>query len=195
MKTTRFTELVGIAGRPQVHPLWLAPDKDPALKRAVRDCRVMTIHQNLHGTKKDYGTVGLHLEGSTQVLVFPKSLRRFGDRHIVGIDYKLIVHPEPKDPAPPPKPKADKRATAARKPLLESAAEPTNRPGRTAQRKETRGAGASAGAERQPHPKAEAAAPLTREELLAEIRRAVRELKAGKAVAAYERLAAISDGK
>lgn len=114
MKTARFTDVVAGAGRPLVHPLWLAPDKDPALKRAVRECRVMTIHQALRGTKKDYGTVGLHLEGSTQVLVFPKPLRRFGDRRIVGIDYALTVQPPPKDPAPPSPPPAAKRPARAK---------------------------------------------------------------------------------
>src|SRR4051812_5620705 len=167
MKTARFTEIVAAAGKPQVHPLWLAPAKDPDLKRAVRDCRVMTIHQNLRGTKKDYGTVGLHLEGSTQVLVFPKSLRRFGDRHIVGVDYKLIIHPEPKDPAPPPKPRAAKRAPIM--PLPESTPEQAKPRGPNAKRKEARDAAPLARAERGLHRKTERE-PLTREELLAEIR-------------------------
>jgi hypothetical protein len=184
MKTARFTDVVAAAGQPQVHPLWRAPDKDPELRRAVRDCRVMTIHQNLRGTKKDYGTVGLHLEGSTQVLVFPKSLRRFGDRHIVGVDYKLIVHPEPKDPAPPPKPSAAKRAPVGPQPALETVPERVEPRSPSAQRKE-------AHADRSGQPAPQKSRSLTRAELLAEIRRAVRELKAGKAVAAYERLAAI----
>jgi hypothetical protein len=175
MKTARFTEVVAAAGAPQVHPLWLQPDKDPALKRAVRDCRVMTIHQALRGTKKDYGSVGLHLEGSTQVLVFPKPLRRFSGRHIVGIDYKLVVQPDPKDPAPPPPPPKKKALPPAPAPAAPKV-------------KTEKKAAPSARAERELHPKA-----LTREELLGEIRKAVRALKAGKAVAAYERLSELID--
>lgn len=179
MKTARFTAVVNAAGAPEVHPLWLAPDKDLGLKRAVRDCRVMTIHQALRGTKADYGTVGLHLEGSTQVLVFPKSLRRFGDRHIVGIDYRLIRQPDAPDPvsrdelrpvkktiAPPPLPKAQTEPVPPRHPV-----KPRSR--------------------RERHPESAGAKALTREELLAQIHHALRELKAGKAVAAYERLNAL----
>jgi hypothetical protein len=191
MKTARFMDVVTAAGRPQVHPLWLAPDRDPGLKRAVRDCRVMTVHQALRGTKKDYGTVGLHLEGSTQVLVFPKSLRRFGDRHIVGIDYKLILQPQPTGrvpamPAAPSNARLKHKKVEARPPTEPHQREPKSQ--RLAKPEPAR-------AERGLHLKAEEKRPpLTRDELLAEIRGAVRELKAGKAVAAYERLSGVSKG-
>lgn len=172
MKTARFTEVVATAGPPQVHSLWVAPGQDPALKRAVRDCRVMTIHQMLRGTQKDYGTVGLQADQSSQILVFPKSLRRFSDVRIVGIDYSLVMQPDPKDPAPPfvpPKSKARK-----------SSFTPAQRTG-----------GAAIANSRALPPKP----GFTRDELLAEIRRAVRELKAGKAVAAYERLSGLIDAE
>jgi hypothetical protein len=189
MATARFKDVVAAAGRPQVHALWLAPGQDPALKRAVRECRVMTVHQELRGTKKDYGTVGLHLEGSTQVLIFPKSLRRFGDRHIVGIDYHLILQPEAKDPAPAMKPLAVKRPPApapAPEPQPKTGkqrtqAEPALRP---APKRESSGQAEAVPTDREPR---------SREEMLAEIRRALRELKAGKDVAAYERLQAVSE--
>ena len=191
MQTARFTAVVARAGRPQVHPLWLAPDKDPELKRAVRDCRVMTIHQALRGSKKDHGSVGLHQDGSasTQVLVFPKSLRRFGDRRIVGVDYKLIVEPKVKNPAPPPPPMRKfvpppplAPVAVIPKPLPKPAPKPAPPP-------------APAPKMKSPPPAAKLLpprrpAPATRDELLSEIRRAVRELKTGKAVAAYERLSA-----
>lgn len=170
MKTARFTDVVAAAGPPQVHSLWIAPGRDPALKRAVRDCRVMTIHQMLRGTKKDYGTVGLHADQSSQVLVFPKSLKKFSEARIVGIDYRLVVQPEPKDPAPPVVPL--KKPVAAPRANLRSARVKSARRADSAPR---------------PPPK-----PLTRDELLAEVRHAVRDLKAGKAVAAYERLSVIA---
>ena len=190
MKTARFTDVVAAAGRPQVHALWLAPDKDPELRRAVRDCRVMTIHQALRGTKKDHGTVGLHLEGSTQVLVFPKSLRRFGDRHIVGIDYRQVIQPEPKDPVPKEKLRPTNRPMPAVSPALPPVAEAAKPkrllPRVRAEQRSVRAPIVKARAERGLHHKA------TREQLLSEINRALRELKAGKTVAAYERLHAAS---
>lgn len=186
MKTARFTEVVAAAGRPQVHALWMAPDRDPELKRAVRDCRVMTLHQQLRGTKKDYGTVGLHLEGSTQVLVFPKPLRRFGDRHIVGIDYKLIQQPDPKDSVrvQVAKPKAAPKSRTA--PVRGADSAHAKRELRLDQDEAPVRKKEAAAKPSPPEPPKHPA--LTRDELLAEIRRALRELKAGKAVAAYERL-------
>lgn len=176
----RFTDVVAAAGRPQVHPLWLPPDKDPALKRAVRDCRVMTIHQTRRGTRKDYGTVGLHLEGSTQVLVFPKPLRCFGDRRIVGINYALTRQPPPQDPAPP-MPAGKSSAKTPEKPAPRRPDSPPEG-GKLARVKPPPSASKFAGPPRQYSP------PLTREELVHEIRRALSELKAGKTAAARERL-------
>jgi hypothetical protein len=191
MKTVRFTAVVAQAGAPQVHALWLAPGKDPALKRAVRECRVMTIHQMLRGAKKDYGTVGLQTDSSTQVLVFPKSLRQFGEARIVGIDYGLIIRPDPKDPVtveslkpPAAKPVPNKKPPYARK----SGVEPALRAGSARAERGLRPPAPKAKPVAKPPPKPK---PLSRDELLAEIRRAVRELKAGQAVAAYERLSAL----
>ena len=213
MKTARFTEVVAAAGAPRVHSLWLAPGKDPTLMRAVRERRVMTIHQMLRGTKKDYGTVGLQADHSSQVLVFPKSLRRFGEARIVGIDYTLIVQPDPKDPAPtftkavarkPPPPttpvKMDKPRSTAPSSRQAAGSTPRVAQSRVGAARATAPPEAASAArppkalrrvderELQPPP-----TPPTREELLTEIRRAVRELKAGKAVAAHERLKQLAD--
>jgi hypothetical protein len=194
MKTARFADVVAAAGPPQVHSLWIAPGRDPSLKRAVRECRVMTIHQMLRGTKKDYGTVGLHADESSQVLVFPKSLRRFGEARIVGIDYRLIVQPDPKDPAPAVA-KAGAGKPAKRAPSSGSSRQAAGSPplDKLEALRPSKGLAATSRQSTSTNPNrhlkpAKPLPPFTRDELLAEIRRAVRDLKAGKTVAAHERL-------
>lgn len=50
----------------------------------------MTLHQTAVGNKADFGTVGF-VEGVTgQVLVFPKTLRAFDGKNVVGINYDLL---------------------------------------------------------------------------------------------------------
>lgn len=95
MKTARFTEVVKAGGAPEPHLLWVPAEKDKTFQRAIKEHRIMTIHQEPRGTKKDYGTVGFHEEPSAQWLMFPKSLRRFEDRRIIGINYDLMAKPSP----------------------------------------------------------------------------------------------------
>jgi len=205
MKTVRFTQVVERAGKPTVHVSWLPPEKDPALKRALADHRVMTVHQQLRGGKKDHGVVGLERGGPVQVLVFPKSLRRFRDRKVVGIDYRLL-------PAPSDAPelssaahlepvKGAKRAgkasvialpspPAAKKPAAEPKPRPAAKPKpapatRTASRKKP---GRRVAAPPEP-------APPSRDDLLVVIRRAAADLKAGRAVPAYERLRTVLESE
>lgn len=91
MKTARFTELVKKAGAPDSYLLWIPPKEDKVFQRAVKEHRVLTVHQENVGTKKDYGVVGFHEESNAQYLVFPKSLKTFVDRRIVGINYDLLA--------------------------------------------------------------------------------------------------------
>jgi DNA ligase D-like protein (predicted ligase) len=110
MRTARFTTVVEKSGRPEVHLPLQRPEKDAALQRAIRAGRVMLIHRPDKGTAKDFGTVGFHAGPHTQILVFPKSLRRFSDRMIVGINYDLLAEAEAeKSPA-----RARSRAPAQR---------------------------------------------------------------------------------
>jgi hypothetical protein len=91
MKTVRFTNVVERVGAPQLYLPWVPPEKDHVLRRALREQRVMTVHQTMRGTHKDYGTVGLHRGGESQFLVFPRSLRDFAAHRVVGIDYGRIA--------------------------------------------------------------------------------------------------------
>ncbi len=58
--------------------------------KAHRQHRVMTLHQTVRGSTKDYGTIGLQMDAHAQILVFPRSLKKFSDRRVIGIDYSAI---------------------------------------------------------------------------------------------------------
>jgi mannose-6-phosphate isomerase-like protein (cupin superfamily) len=102
MKTVRFSDVLNQAGEPDVHLLWIDPDKDKSLQKAVRECRVMTLHQ-FQGGKSDYAVVGFEKGVPGQVLIFPKSLKPFEGRKVIAIKYDLLrssstVGPEPVPP-------------------------------------------------------------------------------------------------
>src|SRR5207248_905493 len=112
-KTVRFASVVAKSGRPEPYTLWTAPEKDRHFQSALKGERVMTVHQENVGGKKDFGEVGFKKEGS--FLVFPKSLKRFAGARIIGIKYDLLEQTEgapsskPKE-QPPKKPKAKSKA-------------------------------------------------------------------------------------
>jgi hypothetical protein len=89
MKTVRFSQIVEESGRPEPHLLLVEPIKDRALQRAIKAHRVMTIRQETAG-KKDYGIVGFAEAVRGQVLIFPRSLKQFSGKRVVGINYDLI---------------------------------------------------------------------------------------------------------
>src|SRR3954469_5428657 len=91
MKTAKFAEIVKKCGEPSIYLAWVDPGRDKTLKRALAEHRVMTLHQVLHGGKKDFGSGGLLKDRRAQLLVFPKSLRKFADRKVIAIDYALIA--------------------------------------------------------------------------------------------------------
>lgn len=90
MKTVRFKQLVEACGRPEVKALWGPAKSDRELQRAIKEARVLTVHQENVGTKKDWGVIGFWPEHTAQYLIFPKSLKRFSDRRVIGIDYSMV---------------------------------------------------------------------------------------------------------
>ncbi|MEO7598253.1 MAG: hypothetical protein ABIV50_04935 [Opitutus sp.] len=117
MKTARFVEVVEKSGRPETYLLWVPAARDKRFQRAVKDHRIMTVHQELRGAKKDYGVVGFHEEDNAQYLLFPKSLRRFDERRVIGIDYELLGKGQPaqSNKASAPTRKASALAKSAKK--------------------------------------------------------------------------------
>lgn len=90
MKTARFNDVVAKSGHPELHLTWSAPASDKVLQAALKQHRVVTVYQQTRGSKKDHGIVGLEAAPKAQYLIFPKSLRLFADRKIVGINYDLL---------------------------------------------------------------------------------------------------------
>jgi hypothetical protein len=113
-ETIRFSKIVEVAGKPIVHVLWIDPAKDTVLQKAIKANRVMTIHQRPGGTKTDYGTIGFEKNVSGQVLIFPKSLKPFADKRVVGVKYDLLEWPPVPKSKQAPKPWPAKRPTRSK---------------------------------------------------------------------------------
>ena len=88
VKTSRFAQVVEKCGNPQVYTLWQKPSTDRHLQSQLKNSRVMTILKSESGT--DFGIVGLKESKDARYLIFPKSLKRFVDQRIVGIDWSVV---------------------------------------------------------------------------------------------------------
>jgi hypothetical protein len=88
VKTARFTQVIERCGKPQVYTLWQKPSTDRNLQSQLKNNRVMTILKSQSGT--DFGIVGLKESKDARYLTFPKSLKRFADERIIGIDWALV---------------------------------------------------------------------------------------------------------
>jgi hypothetical protein len=88
VKTARVAQVVEKCGKPHVYTLWQKPSADRRLQAQIKNNRVMTIQKSESGTH--FGIAGFKEEKGASYLVFPKSLRRFADKRIVGIDWELI---------------------------------------------------------------------------------------------------------
>ena len=87
-KTARFSQLLEKCGKPQVYTLWQKPSADRHLQSQIKNCRVMTILKSESGT--DFGIVGFKETREARYLIFPKSLKRFAEKRIIGIDWALV---------------------------------------------------------------------------------------------------------
>lgn len=127
VKYIRFSELVKLAGKPEVITLWADPNKDRAFMQLVKQHRVVTIVQKPRGIKRDFGFIGFHPQPFAAFMVFPRRIVQNDGLQIIGIKYDLIEslapHPvktfKPKilpKPKPVPKRPAEKsyRVTIAR---------------------------------------------------------------------------------
>ena len=88
VKTARFTRVVEKCGEPEVYTLWQKPGADRHFQSQIKNNRVMTIQKSESGT--DFGFVGFKERKGATYLVFPKSLKRFADKRIVGIDWAVV---------------------------------------------------------------------------------------------------------
>lgn len=84
----------------------LLTKEDPAFRKALADTRIMSIPGGGRGSKSDYGLVGYDEEQRGQLLVFPKSLKKFEAMKIVGIKYDLLSGQEEAKEKPEPSKKS-----------------------------------------------------------------------------------------
>ena len=89
VKTARFTEVVEKCGAPEVYTLWLKPEVDRHFQSLIKKHRVMTIQPSDAGT--DFGVADFCQRTGATYLAFPKSIKRFQDRRIVGVTWDLVV--------------------------------------------------------------------------------------------------------
>jgi hypothetical protein len=87
-KTKRFADVVDAAGQPEVYTLWQKPAQDRHLQSEIKNNRVMTILKTEAGS--EFGMVGFKEDKGVSHLIFPKSLKRFENRRIVGINWDLL---------------------------------------------------------------------------------------------------------
>jgi hypothetical protein len=88
VKTIRFADIVASAGKSEVYTLWQKPAQDRHLQSAIKNHRVMTIHRVESGT--EFGEVGFKERKGASYLVFPKSLKRFENKRVIGIKWDLV---------------------------------------------------------------------------------------------------------
>jgi hypothetical protein len=88
IKTARFSHIIEMCGKPQVYTLWQKPSADRHLQAEIKKTRVMTILKSESGT--DFGIVGFKESREARHLIFPKSLKRFAEKRISGIDWALV---------------------------------------------------------------------------------------------------------
>jgi hypothetical protein len=87
-KQKRFADVVDAAGRPEVYTLWQKPAQDRHLQSAIKNHHVMTILKTHAGT--EFGIAGFKEQKGATYLIFPKALKRFDNRRIVGINWDLV---------------------------------------------------------------------------------------------------------
>ncbi len=88
VKTFRFAELVEKAGAPEVYTLWVEPKADRKLQSLRKNYRILTVQQTDAGT--DFGVADFCERKGARYLSFPKSIKRFADARIVGINWALV---------------------------------------------------------------------------------------------------------
>ena len=88
VQNARFAQIVERCGTPAVYTLWQKPAADRHFQMLLKNHRLMTVRQRTSGA--DFGEIGF-VEGKTATfLAFPKSLKRFCDKCIVGIKWELV---------------------------------------------------------------------------------------------------------
>jgi hypothetical protein len=87
-KTARFSQIVEKCGQPNVYILWQKPAADRRFQAQLKSNRVMTVQKSASGT--DFGIVGFKQRKGARYLTFPKSLKHFTNKRVIGIDWAVV---------------------------------------------------------------------------------------------------------
>jgi len=87
-ETIRFSQIVKERGQPNVYTLWEKPSADRRFRAQLKNSRVMTVQKSESGT--DFGIIGFKERNGARYLVFPKSLKQFADKRVIGIDWARV---------------------------------------------------------------------------------------------------------
>jgi hypothetical protein len=87
-KTIRFSQIVEEYGQPNIYTLWQKPAADRRFQAQLKNNRVMTVQKSESG--KDFGIIGFKERKGARYLVFPKSLKQFADKRVIGIDWARV---------------------------------------------------------------------------------------------------------
>jgi hypothetical protein len=87
-RTARFSQVMEKCGQPNVYILWQKPSADRSFQAQLKNNRVMTVQKSESGT--DFGMVGFKERKGARYLVFPKSLKQFADKRVIGIDWTRV---------------------------------------------------------------------------------------------------------
>ena len=193
MKTVRFAEVVKRCGTPESYVPWTTPARDPEFKSAVEKNRVMTVHQENRSWKKDYGVVGFTKDPHAELLIFPKSLQRFAGKRTVGLRYDLLKASANKKPSRGKKTEQKTETFAVfRAPDAVAAktdkAEESHETGEPSPKEKEPVSAREPSRPKRASAKSSKPSKQTESNLAREVRRALAELKKGKAVVAYQRL-------
>jgi len=88
IKTARFSQVIENCGKPEVRTLWQKPAADRHLQAEIKKNRVMTILKS--ESRTDFGIVGFKESKEARYLIFPKSLKRFAEKRVIGIEWALV---------------------------------------------------------------------------------------------------------
>ena len=87
-KTIRFSHIVEECGQPNVYTLWERPAADRRFQAQLKNNRVMTIQKSESGT--EFGIIGFKERKGARYLVFPRSLKPFAEKRVIGIDWARV---------------------------------------------------------------------------------------------------------
>jgi len=153
----------------------------------------MTVHQENTGTASDFGEIGFKEDVQGSFLLFPKSLKRYEGRRVVGVKYDLLKEPPPvavARPKPAIKPKSQPMPEAKPERKAETKSKPVKQPRarkfeplRVYEPEQPEDQPTPA---KQPRPKGAVDVSQQLKSLSREVRKALKKLEQGNAVAAYQ---------